>query len=636
VSGYRLGIDYGTSNTVAVVRWPDGRCRSLLFDGSPLLPSAVFSQPGGGLATGRDAVHSARLDPTRFEPNPKRRIDDGTLLLGDRAVPLVDAVAAALRRVASEATRACGALPATIALTYPAGWGAVRRGVLVEAAERAGLPAPTLVPEPVAAAGYFTAVLGHAVRPGHLVVVYDLGAGTFDVSAVRRTGDGFEVCDVDGLADFGGLDLDALVVARVASAVQSAEPAAWRRLSDPATPSDQRHFRTLWDDARATKEMLSRQPSAGLNVPLVDRDVLVSREEFEDGAGPYLDRAAALTAQVMRRAGASAGNLAGVFLVGGASRVPLAATSVHRATGVAPTVLEQPEIVVAEGALHAVHPPPSGVDASTPWAAPPTPGTAMPAPVAAPAMAGTAGGAQPVVGPPPGVAGPATSPTVAVPGWVWGALAVVLLLIPLLFGNGLTALVCGTGSAFLLRHAVTWRPGAGSGFIRPRVGLGRSGTALTALGASCVAVGLSSLAYAAKDPDARAGVVPIGIAVTGIGLAMTLGGLALLVRARRPFPRLVVHAHGIAYQPDKQHEYQMPWAELARVDVAPPQPGQPPALVAVPRPDSPLRHDPRYAHLWRPDIDALAIADLPQLTRNLNDDIDRLSEAIARHRPAVT
>jgi hypothetical protein len=183
---------------------------------------------------------------------------------------------------------------------------------------------------------------------------------------------------------------------------------------------------------------------------------------------------------------------------------------------------------------------------------------------------------------------------------------------------------------------VTWRPGAGSGFIRPRVGLGRSGTALTALGASCVAVGLSSLAYAAKDPDARAGVVPIGIAVTGIGLAMTLGGLALLVRARRPFPRLVVHAHGIAYQPDKQHEYQMPWAELARVDVAPPQPGQPPALVAVPRPDSPLRHDPRYAHLWRPDIDALAIADLPQLTRNLNDDIDRLSEAIARHRPAVT
>jgi len=37
-SGFRLGIDFGTSNTVAVLRWPDGRVKSLLFDGSPLLP----------------------------------------------------------------------------------------------------------------------------------------------------------------------------------------------------------------------------------------------------------------------------------------------------------------------------------------------------------------------------------------------------------------------------------------------------------------------------------------------------------------------------------------------------------------------------------------------------------------------
>src|SRR3954462_935517 len=100
--GIRLGVDFGTSNTVAVLRWPDGRARPLLFDGSPLLPSAVYAEPGGGLVVGRDAVHSARLDPGRFEPNPKRRIDDQELLLGDREGPLVEAVGAGLSRVTHE------------------------------------------------------------------------------------------------------------------------------------------------------------------------------------------------------------------------------------------------------------------------------------------------------------------------------------------------------------------------------------------------------------------------------------------------------------------------------------------------------------------------------------------------------
>ena len=40
---FRLGVDFGTSSTVAVLSWPDGRAKPLLFDGSPLLPSAVFA-----------------------------------------------------------------------------------------------------------------------------------------------------------------------------------------------------------------------------------------------------------------------------------------------------------------------------------------------------------------------------------------------------------------------------------------------------------------------------------------------------------------------------------------------------------------------------------------------------------------
>jgi molecular chaperone DnaK (HSP70) len=80
-----LGIDYGTSSTVAVLRHPGGKVRPLLFDSSPLLPSAVFRNDSGRLLVGRDAEHAARLDPARYEPHPKRRIDDLEVLLGGRA-----------------------------------------------------------------------------------------------------------------------------------------------------------------------------------------------------------------------------------------------------------------------------------------------------------------------------------------------------------------------------------------------------------------------------------------------------------------------------------------------------------------------------------------------------------------------
>ncbi|HEY1174868.1 MAG TPA: Hsp70 family protein, partial [Phytomonospora sp.] len=83
-----LGVDFGTSHTVAVFRRDDGTPSPLLFDGSPLLPSAVCAEPDGTLLTGRDAVHSARLRPERFEPNPKRRVDDGSVLLGDTEIPV--------------------------------------------------------------------------------------------------------------------------------------------------------------------------------------------------------------------------------------------------------------------------------------------------------------------------------------------------------------------------------------------------------------------------------------------------------------------------------------------------------------------------------------------------------------------
>ena len=209
-AGVELGVDLGTSNTVAVMRGPDGRARTLLFDGSPLLPSAVYAEPSGTIVVGRDAVHSARLEPARFEPNPKRRIDDGC---GAARRPRGAGRPAARRRCStawSTSSAAPSAAPVTpqVTITCPAAWGATRRLVLSDAAAAAGLGPVRLVPEPVAAATYFTQVLGRQVPVGSVVVVHDFGAGTFDASVVARTASGFEVLAVDGRDDIGGLDVD--------------------------------------------------------------------------------------------------------------------------------------------------------------------------------------------------------------------------------------------------------------------------------------------------------------------------------------------------------------------------------------------------------------------------------------------
>jgi hypothetical protein len=350
--GVELGVDLGTSNTVAVMRGPDGRSRTLLFDGSPILPSAVYVEPSGAIVVGRDAVHSARLEPARFEPNPKRRIDDGAVLLGDREVPVTQLLGAVLSRVVDEFRRTVGG-PVTprVTITCPAAWGATRRLVLSDAAAAAGLGPVRLVPEPVAAATYFTQVLGKAVPVGSVVVVHDFGAGTFDASVVARTASGFEVLAVDGRDDIGGLDVDEAIIGFIRKVSIERDAALWARLERPTTVDDRRARRLLWDDVRFAKERLSRQPSADLNVPLLGFDIHLTREELEGLAQPVVEQTIRVTQGVIRWSKLPEGRLAGVFLVGGSSRMPLVGTLLHRVLGEPPVVIDSPELVVAEGSL---------------------------------------------------------------------------------------------------------------------------------------------------------------------------------------------------------------------------------------------------------------------------------------------
>lgn len=371
-----LGVDLGTTHTVAVLGPPDGREQPLLFDSSPLLPSAVFGAAGRRLVVGRDALREGRLAPERLEQHPKRRVDEGVVLLGTDEYPVVEVFAALLRRVAEEAARAAGA-PSRVVLTHPATWAAPRRQILTEAAAAAGFGSVTLVPEPVASAVYFTTVLRQEVPAGGALVVFDLGAGTFDTSVVARRPDGgWEVLCADGNDTVGGVDLDEAVVEWVGRPLAARDPGLWRRLIDSPATEDRRHRQQLYDEARVAKEQLSRQATATVRVPLFDVDVHVTREEFEGLARPLLEQAVVLTAATLVRSGQRPDRLAGLFLVGGSSRIPLVATLLHQRLGVAPTLIEQPELVVAYGSLQTL-PPASVSPMSAQFASPGAPVSAQ-------------------------------------------------------------------------------------------------------------------------------------------------------------------------------------------------------------------------------------------------------------------
>jgi type VII secretion-associated protein (TIGR03931 family) len=345
----RVAVDFGTSSTcIAVaVRWREPQV--VVVDGAPLMSSAVYAAPDGTLFVGQEAERQAAVDPSRYEPHPKRRIDEPELLLGASVLKVRDVIRAVLSRAVAEAQRVGGGGPVDqLVLTHPADWGAIRTRVLRQAGN--GLASRiVLVPEPVAAAVFYSASFPGG-RADRAIAVLDFGGGTVDVSVVQAS----RPLATRGDPTFGGADIDQLLLEHVGSLVSGTDEQAWRALVEGRELPDRRRRRVIHHDVRGAKETLSRHTYTDVPMPPPFADAHVTRTDLERLITQHLDRAAELTAATIREAGLKPADLAGIFLVGGSSRIPLVSQLVHKRCGVVPTSLDQPETVVARGALRAV------------------------------------------------------------------------------------------------------------------------------------------------------------------------------------------------------------------------------------------------------------------------------------------
>ena len=351
-----VGIDLGTTHSlVAAVRNGVAECLPDA-EGRVLLPSAVRYLDAERRQIGFDALAARASDPSNVITSVKRLMGRGLADIANRdamAYHLAgDGGMVKVRTAAGEKspTEVSAEILATlrfraedtfdddlhgVVITVPAYFDEGQRQATKDAAQLAGLHVLRLISEPTAAAIAY----GLDNASEGVYAVYDLGGGTFDISILRLTQGVFEVIATGGDSALGGDDYDHALVGLVLS--QSGLEA--RSDADRAA---------LLGAARATKEALSEAASAPFIARLAGGDIRidVSREQFEAATAALTARTITAVRRVLRDAKLAPGELQGIVLVGGATRMPQIRHAVADCLGREPLTNLDPDQVVALGA----------------------------------------------------------------------------------------------------------------------------------------------------------------------------------------------------------------------------------------------------------------------------------------------
>jgi molecular chaperone HscA len=363
-----VGIDLGTTHSlVAAVRHGVAEC--LPDDqGRVLLPSVVrYLDPaagGAGRQIGHDALAAQVADPANTIASVKRLMgrQKADVALADRlpyavldrpGMAMVQTVAGekspvevsaeilATLRFRAEDTFDADLFGAVI--TVPAYFDDAQRQATKDAAQLAGLNVLRLINEPTAAAIAY----GLDNASEGIYAVYDLGGGTFDISILRLTQGVFEVVATGGDSALGGDDYDRALLTWVLA------QAGWGDREAAFSPTERAQ---LMRTARQVKEALSGLAD-GIEFVAFNADTESGRlnfdvdlSGFEQATRALTDRTLTAVRKALRDAGMGKGEVKGVVLVGGSTRMPVVRRAVEAFFGQPPLTNLNPDEVVALGA----------------------------------------------------------------------------------------------------------------------------------------------------------------------------------------------------------------------------------------------------------------------------------------------
>lgn len=355
-----IGIDLGT--TFSAMAYVDKHGTPVTIsnaEGELTTASVVLFDEDGTVTVGRRAKRTSAVHPGRVMACVKREMGEELCRepVAGKQVSPVHVSSLILKKLRQDAERKLGPLAGAV-VTVPAYFDDARRQATVDAGQIAGLNVLAVLNEPTAAAiaygfrGCLQAhtkseeqdgVIGHSPESG-VVVVYDLGGGTFDVSVIRIKDDEFVVIATDGDVRLGGKDWDNRIID------YAAELFASQYEVDPR--DDPHSYQELILSAEEAKKDLSLRQSTEFTVSYGGNRLIVSltREQFDEMTCDLLFRTENRLHRVIEDAAVEVKDLSRILLVGGSTRMPQIKSMIERVTGAEPDDSLSADEVVAHGA----------------------------------------------------------------------------------------------------------------------------------------------------------------------------------------------------------------------------------------------------------------------------------------------
>ncbi|MFC2573938.1 MAG: molecular chaperone DnaK, partial [Actinomyces oris] len=349
-----VGIDLGTTNSAIAVL--EGGEPTIIpnAEGARTTPSVVAFSKTGEVLVGEIAKRQAVTNVDRTISSVKRHMGtDWTTEIDGKKYTAQEISARILQKLKRDAEAYLGEPVTEAVITVPAYFNDAQRQATKDAGQIAGLKVERIVNEPTAAA------LAYGLEKGkedELILVFDLGGGTFDVSLleVGKDDDGFSTIQVratSGDNHLGGDDWDQRIVDWLISQVKaktgadlSKDPVALQRLKEAAEQAKK-------ELSSATSTNISLQYLSMTADGPIHLDETLTRAKFEELTADLLERTKKPFRDVMAEADVTVSEIDHVVLVGGSTRMPAVTEVVKELTGGRePNKGVNPDEVVAVGA----------------------------------------------------------------------------------------------------------------------------------------------------------------------------------------------------------------------------------------------------------------------------------------------